>query len=64
VVGQQNVIISHLQYDDETLCVEEATVEKSLDFEGYSLRFWDMVLGLKVNFAKSWGLIGTHPFLD
>jgi hypothetical protein len=41
VVGQQNVIISHLQYADETLCVGEATVEKSLDFEGYSSRFWD-----------------------
>ncbi|MCH84208.1 RNA-directed DNA polymerase (Reverse transcriptase), partial [Trifolium medium] len=61
-VGQQNVVISHLQYADDTLCVRKATVENLLTLKAI-LRGFEMVSGLKVNFAKSC-LLGVNIYLS
>jgi hypothetical protein len=51
-VGRRGVVISHLQYADDTLCIGEATVENLWALKAI-LRGFEMVSGLKVNFWKS-----------
>ncbi|MCI17398.1 LINE-1 reverse transcriptase like, partial [Trifolium medium] len=57
-VGRQNVIISHLQYADDTLCIGKATVENLWTLKAI-LRGFELVSGLKVNFFKS-SLMGVN----
>ncbi|PNX99671.1 cysteine-rich receptor-like protein kinase, partial [Trifolium pratense] len=64
-VGSPPVVISHLQYADDTLCIGEASVENLWAIKAI-LRGFEMASGLKVNFWKS-GLIGVNvpsPFLE
>jgi lysozyme family protein len=51
-VGRRGVVISHLQYADDTLCIGKATVENLWALKAI-LRGFEMVSGLKVNFWKS-----------
>ncbi|MCH80591.1 LINE-1 reverse transcriptase like, partial [Trifolium medium] len=51
-IGRQNVVISHLQYADDTLCVGKATVENLWTLKAI-LRGFELVSGLKSGF---------HPF--
>jgi hypothetical protein len=51
-VGSLSVVISHLQYADDTLCIGEASVENLWALKGI-LRGFEMASGLKVNFWKS-----------
>jgi hypothetical protein len=48
-VGSLPVVISHLQYADDTLCIGEASVENLWALKGI-LRGFEMASGLKVNF--------------
>ncbi|GAU21871.1 hypothetical protein TSUD_33680 [Trifolium subterraneum] len=57
-MGRSPVVISHLQYADDTLCIGEASVENLWTLKGI-LRGFEMASGLKVNFWKS-GLIGIN----
>jgi hypothetical protein len=45
-VGSEGVVISHLQYADDTLCIGEATIE-ILWMLKVLLKGFDMVSGLK-----------------
>jgi hypothetical protein len=62
-VGNDPVVISHLQYADDTLCIGEASVENLWAIKAI-LRGFEMASGLKVNYWKS-GLYGVnvHPLL-
>jgi hypothetical protein len=51
-VGSNGVIVSHLQYADDTLCISEASIENLWTLKAI-LRAFEMVPGLKVNFWKS-----------
>jgi hypothetical protein len=51
-VGSNGVIVSHLQYADDTLCIGEASIENLWTLKAI-LRAFEMVPGLKVNFWKS-----------
>jgi hypothetical protein len=51
-VGSNGVIVSHLQYADDTLCIGEASIENLWTLKAI-LRAFEMVSGLKVNFWKS-----------
>lgn len=44
--------VSHLQYADDTLLIGEPMVENLWSMKAM-LRFFELVLGLKVNFSKS-----------
>ncbi|GAU36760.1 hypothetical protein TSUD_213250 [Trifolium subterraneum] len=57
-IGRDPVIISHLQYADDTLCIGEASVENLWALKAI-LRGFELASGLKVNFWKS-GLIGVN----
>jgi hypothetical protein len=57
-VGRDPVIISHLQYADDTLCIGEASVTNLWTLKAI-LRGFEMASGLKVNYFKS-GLIGVN----
>ncbi|MCH84503.1 LINE-1 reverse transcriptase like, partial [Trifolium medium] len=57
-VGSNPLVISHLQYADDTLCIGEATVENLWSLKAI-LRGFEMASGLKVNFWKS-ALIGVN----
>jgi hypothetical protein len=57
-VGRIPVVVSHLQYADDTLCIGEASVENLWALKAI-LRGFEMASGLKVNFWKS-GLIGVN----
>ena len=57
-VGHNGLVISHLQYADDTLCIGEASVENLWTLKAL-LRGFEMVSGLKINFFKS-GLIGIN----
>lgn len=46
------VVISHLQYANDTLCIGEATIENLWTLEAL-LKGFELVLGMKVNFHKS-----------
>jgi hypothetical protein len=64
-VGSGGVMVSHLQYADDTLCIGEAT-EENLWVLKSILRGFEMVSGLKVNFWKSsfMGVNVSHEFLN
>jgi hypothetical protein len=57
-IGRDPVIISHLQYADDTLCIGEASVENLWALKAI-LRGFEAASGLKVNFWKS-GLKGVN----
>lgn len=59
------LVVSHLQYADDTLCIGEASVDNLWTLKAL-LRGFEMASGLKVNFAKSC-LIGVNvgrEFMD
>jgi hypothetical protein len=58
LVGNSPVVISHLQYADDTLCIGEASVENLWSLKAM-LRGFEMASGLKVNFWKS-ALLGIN----
>jgi hypothetical protein len=51
-VGASDVVISHLQYAYDTLCIGEASINNLWTLKAI-LRGFEMVSGLKVNFWKS-----------
>ncbi|MCI11412.1 F-box protein, partial [Trifolium medium] len=51
-IGRDRVVISHLQYTDDILCIGEATVENLWTLKAI-LRGFEMTSDLKVNFWKS-----------
>jgi hypothetical protein len=57
-VGRNPVVISHLQYANDTLCIGEASVENIWALKAI-LRGFEMASGLKVNFWKS-GIMGVN----
>jgi hypothetical protein len=57
-VGRDGMIISHLQYADDTLCLGEVTVQNIWTIKSI-LRGFHMASGLKVNFWKS-SLMGVN----
>jgi hypothetical protein len=57
-VGSNPMVISHLQYADDTLCIGEASVENLWALKAI-LRGFELASGLKVNFWKSC-LIGIN----
>ncbi|KAK2457641.1 hypothetical protein QL285_004890 [Trifolium repens] len=61
-IGRLPVVISHLQYVDDTLCIGEASLEYLWTLKAI-LRGFEMAYGLKVNFWKS-GLIGVNVALS
>jgi hypothetical protein len=61
-VGGSNVVVSHLQYADDTLCVGEASITNLWALKAI-LRGFEMSSGLKVNFSKS-SLMGINVPLD
>ncbi|RHN54844.1 putative RNA-directed DNA polymerase [Medicago truncatula] len=59
------LVVSHLQYADDTLCIGEASVDNLWTLKAL-LRGFEMASGLRVNFAKSC-LIGVNvgrEFMD
>jgi hypothetical protein len=64
-IGSSPVVISHLQYVDDTVCIGEATISNLWSLKAI-LRGFELASGLKVNFWKS-GLMGVNvssTFLD
>jgi hypothetical protein len=59
-VGRVHVVISHLQYADDTLCIGESSVENLWTLKAI-LRGFEMASGLKVNFWKR-GIFGVNFF--
>jgi hypothetical protein len=57
-VGRRGVVVSHLQYADDTLCIGEASVENLWTLKAI-LRGFEMASGLKINFWKSY-LLGVN----
>jgi hypothetical protein len=57
-VGNSDLVVSHLQYADDTLCIEEASVANLWSLKAI-LRGFEMCSGLKINFWKS-SLIGVN----
>jgi hypothetical protein len=60
--GREEVVISHLQYADDTLCIGEASISNLWALKAI-LRGFEMASGLKVNFWKS-GLLGVNVSSD
>jgi len=56
--GGNGLVVSHLQYTDDTLCIGKATVENLWAMKSL-LRGFEMASGLKINFFKS-SLIGVN----
>jgi hypothetical protein len=52
------MIVSHLQYADDTLCIGEASIDNLWSLKSI-LRGFELVSGLKVNFWKS-SLMGVN----
>jgi len=50
--GGSNLVISHLQYADDTLCIRKASVQNLWTMKAV-LRGFEMASGLKINFSKS-----------
>jgi hypothetical protein len=61
-VGRRGVVVSHLQYADDTLCVGETTVENLWALKAI-LRGFELASGLKVNFWKS-NIMGVNVSQD
>jgi hypothetical protein len=57
-VGGNGLVVSYLQYADDTLCIGKATVENLWTMKAL-LRGFEMASGLKINFFKS-SLIGVN----
>ncbi|GAU21917.1 hypothetical protein TSUD_34140 [Trifolium subterraneum] len=57
-ISRDPVVISHLQYADDTMCIGEASAENLWTLKAI-LRSFEMASGLKVNFLKS-GLMGIN----
>ncbi|XP_045809691.1 uncharacterized protein LOC123904036 [Trifolium pratense] len=57
-IGSEPIVIYHLQYADDTLCIGETSVENLWTLKAI-LRGFELTSGLKVNFWKS-GLIGIN----
>ncbi|MCI09378.1 LINE-1 reverse transcriptase like, partial [Trifolium medium] len=57
-IGEEPILISHLQYADDTLCIGEASVGNLWTLKAI-LRGFELASGLKVNFWKS-GLCGAN----
>jgi hypothetical protein len=57
-VGNSDVVISHLQYADDTICVGEASINNLWSLKAI-LRGFELVSGLKVNYWKS-SLMGVN----
>jgi hypothetical protein len=53
VIGRNSVVISNLQYADDTLCIGEPSVENLWAIKAI-FRGFEMVSGLKVNFFEKW----------
>jgi hypothetical protein len=51
-LGGGGLVVSHLQYADDTLCIGKPTVENLWAMKAL-LRGFEMVSGLKINFFKS-----------
>jgi hypothetical protein len=64
-VGSGDVLVSHLQYADDTLCIGEASVENLWTLKAI-LRGFEMASGLKINFWKSCllGVNVSEEFLE
>ncbi|PNX93719.1 ribonuclease H [Trifolium pratense] len=64
-IGEPNIVLSHLQYADDTLFIGEACV-KNLWCMKAILRWFELISGLKVNFHKSklFGINLEDGFLD
>jgi hypothetical protein len=60
-----DVVVSHLQYADDTLFIGEACVENLWSMKAI-LRWFELISGLKVNFSKSslFGVNVDNTFLD
>jgi len=61
-VGEGDLVISHLQYVDDTLCIGKATVQNLWTLKAV-LQGFELASGLKVNFSKSC-LIGINVSRD
>ncbi|KAK2369529.1 hypothetical protein QL285_082658 [Trifolium repens] len=59
-VGSEDVVVSHLQYADDTICVGEASMENLWTLKAI-LRGFELASGLKVNFWKSCLMGGKCP---
>jgi hypothetical protein len=59
------VVVSHLQYADDTLFIGEACVENLWAMKAI-LRWFELISGLKVNFFKSrlFGINVSNAFMD
>jgi hypothetical protein len=57
-VGDNDVLVSHLQYADDTLCIGKPTIQNLWTMKAV-LRGFEMVSGLKINFSKS-SLMGVN----
>lgn len=57
-VGRSDVVISHLQYADDTLLIGEASYDNPWVMKS-TLRCFELASGLKVNFFKS-SLMGVN----
>ncbi|MCH95804.1 RNA-directed DNA polymerase (Reverse transcriptase) [Trifolium medium] len=64
-IGDPNIVVSHLQYVDDTLFIGEACVENLWCMKAI-LRWFELISGLKVNFYKSklFGINLEDGFLD
>src|ERR1044072_659708 len=51
-VGGSDMVVSHIQYADDTLFIGEPTWENVLAIKSV-LRWFEIISGLKVNFSKS-----------
>ena len=61
-VGGNELVVPHLQYAEDTLCIRKVTVE-NLWMTKALLRGFEMASGLKINFSKS-SLIGVNTSGD
>jgi hypothetical protein len=61
-VGNNGMVVSHLQYADDTLCIGEASVDNLWTLKAI-LRGFEMTSGLKINFWKS-SLMGINVSND
>ncbi|GAU26515.1 hypothetical protein TSUD_361480 [Trifolium subterraneum] len=61
-IGSEGLVISHLQYADDTLCIGDDTLKNLWTLKAI-LRGFELASGLKVNFWKS-SLIGVNVSND
>jgi hypothetical protein len=61
-IANGGMVVSHLQYADDTLCIGEPSIENLWTLKAI-LRGFEMVSGLKVNFWKS-SLLGVNVSQD